>query len=81
MINYVPSGKIMPSSGLVLSLSTFGAYRPAYDSSTYRQPAGAGIDGYGHLEIRVQRREKMQYDSTQLVMRTANANKNGGLAQ
>ena len=57
MINYVPSGKIMPSSGLDLSLSTFGAYRPAYDSSTYRQPA-AGIDRYGHLEIRVQRREK-----------------------
>ena len=51
MINYVPSGKIMPSSGKVLSLSTFGAYRPAYANSTCRQPAGAGIDRYGHLEI------------------------------
>ena len=34
------------------SLSTFGADRPAYDNSTCRQPAGAGIDRYGHLEVK-----------------------------
>ena len=48
MINYVPSGKIFRN----LYLSTFGAYRPAYDNSTCRQPAGAGIDRYGHLEVK-----------------------------
>ena len=48
MINYVPSGKILRK----LYLSTFGAYRPAYANSTCRQPAGAGIDRYGHLEIK-----------------------------